>query len=114
MKVVGYKSVELEPFTAPDARGAGIRWLIALRDGAHNFAMRMIELEPSGYTPCHTHPGEHEVFVWRGQGELRLAGVTHPLVPGTVAFVPAETEHQFVNTSGENSLEFICVIPIAK
>ena len=114
MKRVDYKSVELEPFLGPDTKGAGIRWLIGEKDGAGNFAMRMIEIEPGGYSPLHRHPGEHEIFIWRGSGRISLEGKTHPLSPGTVVFVPAQAEHQFVNTSGEEKLEFICVIPIEK
>ncbi|HUU26713.1 MAG TPA: cupin domain-containing protein [archaeon] len=114
MKRVEYKSVELEPVSGPEAKGAGIRWLISAKDGAPNFAMRMIEIEPGGYSPHHLHPGEHEVFVWRGSGELRLEGETFPLAPGIVAYVPPEIKHQFVNTSQKEKLEFICVIPILK
>ena len=114
MKHVDYKRVELEPYQGPDAKGAGIRWMIGEKDGAENFAMRMIELEPGGYTPYHHHPGEHEVFIWRGEGKLRLADKTYPLTPGTAVFVPPQTEHQFVNTSNSEKLEFICVVPLAK
>ena len=114
MKITDYKSVPSEPFTGSGSKGAGIRWLIAEKDGAENFAMRMIEIEPGGYSPCHSHPGEHEVFVWRGRGELRLSDGKHELVPGIVAFVPSDVEHQFVNVSQEEKLEFICVIPILK
>ncbi|MBN2288594.1 MAG: cupin domain-containing protein [Candidatus Glassbacteria bacterium] len=114
MKSVDYKTVELEDFSAPGAKGAGIRWLISEADGAENYAMRMIELEPGGQSPSHTHGSEHEVFVWRGQGEVRLEGAAHPLAPGTVVFVPPDVHHQFVNTSDRERIEFICVIPIER
>ncbi|OGG02622.1 MAG: hypothetical protein A3F83_03290 [Candidatus Glassbacteria bacterium RIFCSPLOWO2_12_FULL_58_11] len=114
MKHVDYKSVKFEPFEGADARGAGIRWLIGDKDGAENFAMRMIEIDPGGYSPCHSHKSEHEVFVWRGKGELRLEGSNHPLLPGTAVFVPGEVLHQFVNVSESEKLEFICVVPIKK
>ena len=114
MKNVDYKSVELEHFPDPQSRGAGIRWLIGQADGAPNFAMRMIEIEPCGYSPCHSHQGEHEVFVWSGRGELKIEGRTLPLVPGTAVFIPEKVEHQFVNSSDTGKLEFICVIPLKK
>jgi len=76
--------------------------------------MRMIEIEPCGYSPCHSHQGEHEVFVWSGRGELKIEGRTLPLVPGTAVFIPEEIEHQFVNSSDTGKLEFICVIPHKK
>ena len=113
MKHTDYKDVPLEKFAGDGAKGAGVRWLVGERDGAENFAMRMIELEPGGHSPCHSHPGEHEVFVWRGRGELEIDGRNHTLEPGTAAFVPAGIEHQFRNV-GEDTLEFICVIPLNK
>jgi len=113
MKHTPYQDVELKPFTGEGTRGAGIRWLICDRDGAENFAMRMIELEPGGHSPRHRHAGEHEIFVWKGGGELQAEGRSYPLRPGIAAFVPGGTEHQFVNTSETEKLEFICVIPLA-
>lgn len=114
MKSADYRTVELEKFTGDDSKGAGIRWLVAERDGAKNFTMRMIELEPEGYSPCHSHPYEHEVFVWKGQGVLEMEGRQHKLEPGVVAFVPEGVKHQFRNTAPASKLEFICVIPIGK
>jgi len=113
MKHTDYRDVTLEKFVGDGAEGAGIRWIIGERDGAENFAMRMIEIEPGGHSPCHNHPGEHEVFVWRGKGELTIEGKSYPLEPGTAAFVPGGIEHQFLN-SGSEKLEFLCVIPIDK
>jgi quercetin dioxygenase-like cupin family protein len=113
MKHTDYQSVPLEKFAGDGASGTGVRWLVGERDGAENFAMRMIEVEPGGHSPCHAHPGEHEVFVWRGSGELMIDGKNYILKPGTAAFVPEGIEHQFRNTGDEN-LEFICVIPLGK
>ena len=114
-KVVDYREVPADVFAGDGAQGASIRWMISQKDGAPNFAMRMIDIAPGGHTPCHSHPGEHEVFVWSGRGELRLAGgESKVVVPGTVAFVPEMTEHQFVNFSDTEKLEFICVIPNPK
>ena len=42
MKVVHYTDVDLEPVYAEGAKGAQIRWLIAQKDGAPNFALRML------------------------------------------------------------------------
>lgn len=113
MKHTDYRDVPLEKFTGDGAKGAGIRWIIGKRDGAENFAMRMIELEPGGHSPCHSHPGEHEIFVWRGRGELKTGGKNYTLEPGTAVFVPEGIEHQFRNL-GDETLEFICVIPLKK
>ena len=114
MTSVDYKSVKLEPYISPDAERTGIRWLISEADGAENYAMRMIQIEPGGHSPSHTHESEHEVFVWRGEGEVRLNDKHHRLCPGTVVFVPPGVDHQFLNTSDREQLEFICVVPIVK
>ena len=45
MKIIHYDEVELEPVTAEGAEKAQIRWLIAQKDGAPTFAMRMFEIE---------------------------------------------------------------------
>jgi quercetin dioxygenase-like cupin family protein len=114
LKSTNYKSIELEPVPPPAARGAGIRWLISEADGAENFAMRMIEIEPGGHSPHHTHESEHEVFVFRGEGEVQVEEKTYSLAPGTVVFVPPNLKHRFLNTSDRELLEFICVVPIEK
>lgn len=42
------------------------RWLITKEMGAENFATRLFEMEPGGYSPFHDHHREHEVFVLEG------------------------------------------------
>ncbi len=37
------------------AHGATIRWVITEADGSDTYALRVIELEPHGNTPHHTH-----------------------------------------------------------
>ncbi len=113
MKHTDYRDVPLEKFVGGGAKDAGVRWLVGEKDGAKKFAMRMIELAPGGHSPNHSHAGEHEVFVWRGKGELMIEGKNYVLEPGITAFVPDGTDHQFRNT-GDETLEFICVIPLGK
>ncbi|MFQ5953395.1 MAG: cupin domain-containing protein, partial [Candidatus Omnitrophota bacterium] len=87
-----------------------IRRLISKEDGAENFAMRMFELQPSGYTPLHTHPHEHEVFVIEGQGVFVCEGQEHEFSAEYVLFVPPNKEHRFKNT-GNSILRMLCIIP---
>ena len=70
MKVIHYDQVELEPVYSEGAEGAQIRWLIAQKDGAPNFAMRMFEVAPGGHTPYHQHDWEHELYCLAGKGAL--------------------------------------------
>ncbi len=81
--------------------------------GAPTFAMRVFEVEPSGYSPLHKHPWEHEVFILEGQGQLFDGKNDRPLNPGDVVFVTPDEMHQFKN-HGNELLKFICLIPHPK
>lgn len=112
-KVIHYSEVPSQVFgdTAP---GASIRWLIDDdHDGAPVYALRMIELEPGGHSPRHTHPYEHENFVVEGEGRIWLEDEWRALGPGDVVFVPAGLLHQYENT-GKNVFKFLCGIPVKK
>ncbi|MCK5878491.1 MAG: cupin domain-containing protein, partial [Holophagae bacterium] len=87
-----------------------IRWLVAAKDGAPNFFMRLFEVAPGGHTPSHSHSGEHEIFILEGEGNLNSENGPKPLSPGTFAFVPGGEKHQFENT-GNQPLKFLCIIP---
>ena len=102
--------VQQDVVTETGAEGARIRWLIAKGDGAPNFAMREIEVDPGGRTPYHSHPWEHEVFVLEGTGAVVSIRGEIPLGPGSVVFVPGGEEHNFVNP-GRGTLRFLCLIP---
>jgi quercetin dioxygenase-like cupin family protein len=108
MKVINhYKEVPLEK---PERAKAGLRWVISEKDGAPNFDMRVVEVEPGGQSHHHRHPWEHQVLVLKGTGIVFQKGFERPLQPGSVIFVPPGEEHCFRNI-GQETLEFICVIP---
>ena len=108
MIVRHYQEVAADP--AGDADGVGLRWVIGKNEGAPNFAMRIIEVQPGCATPHHQHEWEHEVFVIEGQGLVRGSQGDRPVEYGSVVFVPGNEPHQFVN-KGDKVLRFICVIP---
>lgn len=109
-KVIHFQEIPAEEF-GPSAPGAAIRWLIdEEHDGAPNFALRMIEIQPGGSSPKHIHPYEHENFVVEGKGKLLIGDTWHSLAPGDVAYVPAGILHQYVNAS-DGVLKFLCAIP---
>ncbi len=113
MVVKHWKEVgEMEPLE-PGAGGVKLRVLIGEEEGAPNFIMRYFTVEPGGWTPCHTHPWEHEVFVLAGRGEVRQGEEKWSIGPGSVVYVPPEEEHQFLNV-GDESLVFLCMIPSFK
>jgi hypothetical protein len=46
--------------------GIFTRYLWTADDGCPNFAMRMMEFKPQGYTSYHFHQEEHEFYIsWR-------------------------------------------------
>lgn len=112
MKVEKSSNITKSSVDVEGAKDAEIRWLISKEDGAENFAMRMFELQPSGYTPLHTHPHEHEVFVIEGQGVFVYEGQENEFSAEYVIFVPGGKEHQFRNT-GNSVLRMLCLIPAA-
>lgn len=111
MKLINYKKVKAEKIDDPQAKDASIRWAISKEDGAPNFALRVPEIEPGGYTPYHSHEWEHEIFIKKGSGKLVWEGKSFPLKEGDVIFIPGGEKHQFLNNS-RGILEFICIIPI--
>jgi quercetin dioxygenase-like cupin family protein len=112
-KVVHYSDVPAQEFGAT-APGTSIRWLIDDdHDDAPVYALRMVEIEPGGHSPRHSHPYEHENFVVEGQGRVLVNGTWHALKTGDVVFVPPSMEHTYENT-GDTTFKFLCGIPVKK
>jgi len=110
MKVNHYEQVAQAPVTMEGAQGCQVRWLVDEKQGAPNFAMRQFEIAPGGYTPKHSHPYEHEVFVLEGNGVVLEGDAEHKLKAGDVIFVVPDEVHQFRNT-GQVPLKFLCLVP---
>jgi quercetin dioxygenase-like cupin family protein len=110
MKVEKCGDISRLPVEVDGAKDVTIRLLISRADGAENFAMRLFELKPGGFTPLHIHPHEHEVFVLQGRGVFVYEGRQHRFGAEYVIYVPGNKEHQFKNT-GDSVLRFLCVVP---
>lgn len=110
MKIEKSSNITIKPVEIEGAKDVRIRWLISREDGAENFAMRMFELQPDGFTPLHSHPHEHEVFIVEGGGTFVCEGKEYPFEKEYVIFVPPNKEHRFKNT-GDSLLRFLCLIP---
>lgn len=91
--------------------GIGIRWLLAEPEGAPNFAMRVIEIESGVEFDPHHHPYEHEIYVLAGEGVVIGPGGETKMTPGTALLVAPDEVHGYRNT-GDETLTFICVIPL--
>lgn len=109
MEVKHSLAVTDEP--VPEAPGVTIRWLWAGPDGAPNFALRLITVQPGAATPYHTHPFEHEVFILQGKALLKGVEREYELEPGDTALVLPDEEHNFQN-AGPEPLQFLCAIPL--
>jgi len=70
-------------------------------------------LKNGGYTPKHSHLYEHEVFILNGKGRVFTDNTNKDIEKNYFLYVPPDKEHQFINT-GENDLEFLCIIPNKK
>jgi len=106
MYVKDYRDVPAEP---GGADGLTVRWVINASQGATNFAMRVLELEPGKASPFHQHDNEHEVFVLEGEGEVETLKGSSYVEPGSVVFIPEMESHQFRNT-GKEIMRFIDVV----
>lgn len=107
MKVCNY--IDAEPVT--ELPGVVKREVITGDDGAPRFCMRVFEVEPGSSTPSHSHWWEHEVFVLSGKGVVVSGEGETPIAEGSVVFVAPDEHHCFVN-KGDETLRFICVIPL--
>jgi quercetin dioxygenase-like cupin family protein len=110
MKHVHYSEVELEEPNEEGIKDLKVRWLISKNDGAKNFAMRLFEVKPNGYSPLHQHDWEHEVFILQGNGVAWNKTKEEYFKEGDVFFIKPMEWHQFINT-GNKILKIICLIP---
>jgi quercetin dioxygenase-like cupin family protein len=106
MRIISYGEVE-----AKETEGSSklkIRWLN--NEGSRNFAVRHIEIEPDGYSPHHSHPWEHEIFVLEGSGTAVGEKGVELISIGDLVSIPGGEVHQIKNT-GKSALRILCMIP---
>ena len=94
----------------PEVKNAAMKVLVGIDEGWSDHVMRIIELDPEGYSPKHRHDWPHINYMIEGSGVLTIEGKEHPVERGGYAYVPANTEHQFKNT-GDGAFRFICIVP---
>jgi quercetin dioxygenase-like cupin family protein len=92
------------------ATGKSLWWLITREMGAPHFELRYLELKKSESTSGKGHAWEHEVYVTRGNGEIRGDHETVPIREGDAILILPHEKHEIVNHS-DDPLGFICVIP---
>ena len=103
------------PAQAVQEEGAGgvcIQWLLDSTKGAPHFALRRFVLEPSGHTPWHQHPWEHEIYVLRGGGVVVTEEGETALEADQAVLVCPDEWHNFC--AGEEGLEMLCLVPLGE
>ena len=93
MKHIHYLDEQPEKVDMDGAKGAVIRHVISEKDGAPNFNMRVLSIEPGGESPNHSHPWEHEFFILTGSGVGVVDNKEANIGPGDAIFVPAGVQH---------------------
>ena len=53
----------------------------------------LIEMQPGSAFPLHIHPGQHILYIIRGEGIVHVDGVDHHIKEGDTIFIPAEYPH---------------------
>ncbi len=94
----------------PQVQGTSVSVLVSPKEGWEGYVMRVFEVEPGGFTPKHQHPWPHINYILEGQGDLMINGEHHEIKPGSYAYVPKDTLHQFKNP-GDQVFKFICIVP---
>jgi len=103
-------NIEKRILTSPEVKHASIKALVGPQEGWQGYVFRVLEVGIDGYTPKHQHPWPHINYVLEGEGELFLGGQVERVKPGSYAYIPGNTLHQFRNV-GKNTFKFICIVP---
>lgn len=112
MKILHSQEISQERSSLSGTEGTTLRWLIAQKDGAPHYAMRLFEIEPGGSIPVHVHEDiEHEIFILEGEARCSDGNEENLVKTGDALLVLPNDKHGFKNTS-DKPFRFICVIPI--
>ena len=86
--------------------GSVMREVITDRDGAPNFAMRVIEVPVGASSPSHSHDWEHEVLVLSGHARVKGEKGESEIAEDSVIYIAPNEHHCFENT-GDEPLRFV-------
>ena len=100
---------DLELQAVPAGTATQTQVLVGEDDGAPNFAMRRFVMGEGGGMPLHTNAVEHEQYVLRGRGRVRIGEALHDVEAGDAVYIPAGTPHSYDVV--EAPFEFLCVVP---
>lgn len=110
MFVGNVKTIQAVDVKALGAVNATKQVLVGPEQGWAGWVMRQFTLGAGGMTPKHRHNWPHINYIINGKGTLFLDGQEYDLEAGSVAYVPADAEHQFKN-NGDGDFIMICIVP---
>jgi quercetin dioxygenase-like cupin family protein len=99
-------AMSLEAITPDVVEAPGVT--VRLLKGVEDAQLKVLDIEPGGSTPHHTHAHAHEGVVISGRGRLRLDGGDQPIHPGDAFSVAPRTPHAIANEA-EQPLRFVCM-----
>ncbi len=102
-------ATDVEAKNVAAGKDTTIQVLISSQEGP-NFALRKFSMQRGGGMPRHTNTVEHEQYVLRGQARIGIGDETYEVKAGDVVFIPEGVVH-FYENMGEESFEFLCIIP---
>jgi len=108
-KIIKLSEVEAEAVEEEKATGTFIKWFFKPEE-TPLYAMRVFEVKPGGHIKAHSHPWEHEIYVLKGKGRIRVGESFYDVEEDTAIYIPPNVIHEYWNT-GESVLRFICTIP---
>ena len=111
MYLSNIKDVEKEKVEMEGVNGVWIQWLIAGKEGAENYAMRLFTVEPGGAIGRHQHPWEHEIYFLEGKGVVGAGEEEREVEAGNFAYIEPDIPHWYRNT-GDTEWKFLCIIPM--
>lgn len=110
MIVDNASNVPVIEVNSSEALFTSMKALVSKEEGWEGYVMREVEVLEGGYTPKHSHPWQHINYMIEGDGELMIDGKVNKVTPGSFAYVPPGSIHQFRN-AGKGIFKFICIVP---
>ena len=103
------------PALAQDAQPTPFRRLPLQQDAypapAHSTQMLMVEVQPGGLIPRHTHPGVEMAYMVEGEAELEVQGqAARRVKAGESYHIPAGVPHLLRNGSGPSRIAVTYVV----
>ena len=102
MKIKNYREVKPKS----ELPGVSLHEVITEEDGAPNFSMRVVEVEPGKNSRFHAHPWEHEVFIISGEAVVKGEKGETKVAKGCSVYIAPNEQHCFVST-GKEPLQFV-------